>query len=53
MPTLVVTFEPDEAGRRRTEEALPALEDLLEKQEGSAVSRWMSAVKERLVGDRA
>ena len=41
-----------EAGRRRTEEALPALEDLLEKQEGSAVSRWMSAVKERLVGDR-
>jgi NTE family protein len=37
-----------EAGRRRTEEALPALEELLKKEEGSAVSRWMNAVKERL-----
>ena len=37
------------AGRQRTEEALPALEELLEKEEGGAVSRWMTAVKERLV----
>jgi predicted acylesterase/phospholipase RssA len=40
-----------EAGRRKTREALPALEELLKKEEGSAVSRWMSAVKERLVGE--
>jgi len=38
-----------EAGRQRAEEALPALEELLKKEEGGAVSRWMSAVKERLV----
>ena len=38
-----------QAGRQRAEEALPALEELLEKEEGGAVSRWMTAVKERLV----
>jgi NTE family protein len=38
-----------QAGRQRAEEALPALEELLKKEEGGAVSRWMSAVKERLV----
>jgi NTE family protein len=42
-----------EAGRQRAREALPALEELLKKErEGSAVSRWMNAVKERLVGER-
>jgi len=42
-----------EAGRQRAEQALPALQELLKKErEGSAVARWMSAVKERLVGDR-
>ena len=41
-----------EAGRLRAEEALPALAELLKKEDGSAVSRWMNAVKERLVGDR-
>lgn len=39
-----------EAGRRRAEEALPALQELLKKEETDAVSRWMSAVKERLMG---
>lgn len=37
-----------EAGRSRAEEALPALEELLKKDEGSAVARWMNAVKQRM-----
>jgi NTE family protein len=42
-----------EAGRQRTEEALPALGELLKKErEGGAVSRWMNTVKDRLVGQR-
>lgn len=41
-----------EAGRLRAEEALPALAELLKKEEGSAVSRWMNAVRGRLVGNR-
>jgi NTE family protein len=37
-----------EAGRRRAEEALPALEELLEEKAGNAVTRWMRAVQERM-----
>ena len=42
-----------EAGRERAREALPALDELLKKErDGTAVSRWMNTVKDRLVGQR-
>ncbi len=40
-----------EAGRRRAEEALPALQELLEEEEEGVVSRWMNAVRERMTRD--
>ncbi len=42
-----------EAGRHRAEEAIPALEELLEAEKEGAVARWMKAVRERISGERA
>jgi len=39
-----------EAGRARAREALPALKEVLEASEGSAVIRWMKGVRDRLAG---
>lgn len=41
-----------EAGRRRAEEAIPALIEALESSEGGALARWMAGVRERLAAMR-
>jgi len=37
-----------EAGRHRAEEAMPVLRELLRRNEGNAVSRWVKSVKKRM-----
>ena len=39
-----------QAGRDQAREALPALKEVLEASEGSAVIRWMKEVRDRLAG---